>query len=194
MSKEKRGVENISEYLELRQLINLVLDARPLPYYAAYPEERQNLQRRDSALLAWLALTGMRISEVLSIDISQVSEDKRFMYIKNVKILKRRNEHVLRDFIIPKEGATQPLYLLIKYHTQTVKKGPVFNISRSQAWRIIKALTGLWCHYFRSQRLSYLVNKFGGTRAAKFQGIKRSSTVDHYYKGGIDQVKEDLIE
>ena len=195
MNKEdKRGVDDIAEYLELRQVVNLVLDAKPLPYYGAYPQERENLRRRDSALLAALALTGLRISELLSVKKEQVVEDEQFLAFKNVAIKKRRKEHILRDFYMPKEGATQPLTLLVNNHTQTVKKGKVFTISRSQAYRIINGMTGLWCHFFRSQRLSYLVNKFDGTKAAAFQGVKSPATIAHYYKGGIEQHKEQLIE
>ena len=57
----KRGVNDIHEYYALAAIVDIVIKAEPLPYiYEPWKRDR------DRALLAFLACTGMRISEALS--------------------------------------------------------------------------------------------------------------------------------
>jgi len=185
--KCKRGVNDIADYLELRQIINLVLDAEVCYYW------QPSLAVRDMGLLAALALTGMRISELLSVEKARVDVQKEAVWIRNVKILKRRKEPVYKDFFMPREGVLAPLTDLFIKHLDQVKKGRVFDISRGRAWQIVKASTGKWCHFFRSQRLSFLVNKFRSTViVGDMQGIKKPDTVAHYFKGGADHYQKEL--
>lgn len=185
--KCKRGVDDIADYLELRQIINLVIDAKI--FHSWLPE----LEIRDRALLAALALTGMRISELLSIEKARVNVSKSEVWIKDVRILKRRGKPIYKDFYMPREGVLGPLTEIFLRQVNRVKKGPVFDIGRCQAWRIINNATGKWCHYFRSQRISYLVNKFRSTViVGDMQGIKKSDTIDHYFKGGQKHFTEEL--
>jgi len=88
----------------------------------------------------------------------------------------------------------KPLASLVMAHYRNVDAGdPLFDMSRQRAWQIIKYMTGKWCHYFRSQRISFLVNKIRSTAAvAGMLGIKKSSTIDHYYKGGWNQFRTEL--
>ena len=190
--KCKKGVNDIVDYLELEQIIHMITDAQPIPYTLCAVQNR----RRDYALLSFLALTGMRVSEALSIWKRQVNlEDSGWVEIRNVKILKRRKEPILKDFGIPREGVLKPLTDLFLAHYSTLKGNNmrVFNINRTTAWRITMFMTGKWCHFFRSQRISFLVNRFRSTViASDMQGIKSPSTIAHYYKGGWSHFKEDL--
>lgn len=187
----KRGVNDIYEYYELETMVDIVKKAKPLPYVFE-PRKRD----RDKALLALLTCTGLRISEALSVEVEQFNFDTAdFVEIRRVKIKKRRKETTFRNFPLPKVGQLAPLTQLVMNWYSQVKKGPLFDIGRQRAWQIINDMTGKWCHFFRCQRISYLVNKFrDGTVAAKLQGIKKSSTIDHYYKGDWKFLKEELKE
>ena len=186
--KCKRGVNDIADYLELRSIINLVMDLEPHYYW----EPKKNV--RDVALVAALAETGMRISELLSIEKASVNVQKDQVLLRNVKILKRRKEPIFKDFYLPREGVLGPLTEIFIQHLDNVKKGPIFDISRGRAWQIVAGLTGKWCHYFRSQRISFMLNeaRLDGHVVARIQGIKKSSTIDHYSKGGAEQFKDAL--
>lgn len=186
----KRGVADISDYVELRNLIDKVERAKPIPYLL-----ESGKQVRDRALLAFLAATGMRISEALSVKREQLelSHDPDFVVVKDVRILKRRKETIFKDFVLPRKGVLKPLTDLVLEHVRTKNKGPLFDIGRQRAWQIVVFMTGKWCHYFRSQRISFLVNRIRSTTAvADLLGIKKSSTIDHYYKGGWGQFKKEL--
>jgi len=190
--KCKSGVKDIHEYYELAAIVDIVMKAEPLKYiYEPWKRDR------DRALLALLACTGMRISEALSVTVEQFDcTNKEDVYINNVKILKRRKEPIFRDFPLPLVGPLEPLTNIIMCYFVTIKKGPLWDISRGRAWQIVVFMTGKWCHFFRCHRLSYLVNKFSGVRAAELQGVKAVSTISHYYKGGFrdKSVKKALHE
>lgn len=192
--KCKKGVNDIADFLELKQIIQMVREAKPIPYTLCAIQNRA----RDFALLSLLALTGMRISEILSIYKRQVHQEMPdFVEIKNVKILKRRKEPILKDFGLPKEGILVPLTDLFLAHYSTLKGKNIrlFDINRTTAWRIVVFMTGKWCHFFRSQRLSFLVNKFRSTIiVSDMQGIKSPATIAHYYKGGWKHHKQELKE
>ena len=54
-------------------------------------------------------------------------------------------------------------------------------------------MTGKWCHYFRSQRLSHIVNELkSALTTAKVFGIKNPQTIAHYYKTEWEIHKEAL--
>ena len=191
MSKEKRGVNDIHEYYELAAIVDVVIKAKPLSYiYEPWKRDR------DRALLAFLACTGMRISEALSVTVEQFRFDMPdFVEIRDVKILKRRKEPVKKDFFLPLEGILYPLTNMVIAYWKTIKKGPLWDISRGRAWQIVYYMTGKWCHFFRSQRISYLVNKLRSvTIVADMQGVKKSSTIDHYFKGDWKHYKDELKE
>ncbi len=58
---------------------------------------------------------------------------------------------------------------------------------------ILKQMTDEWCHWFRSQRISYLINKLRSAEiAAKLVGVKAPQTIAHCYKGEWKAHKEEL--
>ena len=154
---------------------------------------------RDRALLAFLVLTGMRISEALSVTYFQYDNRRndKFILIKNVKILKRRKEPILKEFPLPKTGMLAELTEIIQKYVKSRDwhiADPLFPIGRHQAWKIINDMTGKWPHYFRSQRISYLMNeqRIQSAAVAKMLGIKQSSTIDHYLKSSWRNYEEEL--
>lgn len=52
-------------------------------------------------------------------------------------------------------------------------------------------MAGKWCHYFRSQRLSHVVNELkSALTTAKVFGIKNPQTIAHYCKTEWEVHKE----
>lgn len=191
LSRGKRGVEDIALYLEPKELVEKVLAAKDLQY-------KQNMEyyrKRDRALLSLLALSGLRISEILSLQTAQfdLESDSEFVIIQDAAILKRRKETIKVDIPLPKEGPLEPLTNIIIDYIECARKGPIFKIGRSRAWQIITQMTGNWCHYYRSQRISFLVNKLRSTDiVSKIMGIKSPQTISHYYKTEWRQHREEL--
>jgi len=205
----KRGVNDIDDFIELKQLIAIVKTVEP--YYEYEPWKRI----RDRALLALLALTGCRISELLSVLKSQVEIQDEWVIIRNILTLKRwkrkyeryldaegiqrkrciwkEREHILVDKPLPRKGILACLTNIFLEYYDIAKKGPLFDISRGRAWQIVNRLTGKWCHYFRSQRISFLVNSIrSDVRVGKMMGIKNVQTLAHYDKGSWEGFKEEL--
>ena len=211
IKKEKRGANDIDDFIELKQLIAVVSTVEP--YYEYEPWKRI----RDRALLALLALTGCRISELLSILKSQVDIQDEWVIIRNILTLKRwkrkyeryldaegiqrkrciwkEREHILIDKPLPREGVLSCLTNIFLEYYDISKKGPLFDISRGRAWQIVNKLTGKWCHYFRSQRISYLIRRIkNSVDVADLMGIKSLQTLSLYYKGGWEHLKDELKE
>jgi hypothetical protein len=54
-------------------------------------------------------------------------------------------------------------------------------------------MTGKWCHYCRSQKISDTINRIRSSDAtSKILGIKNPQTISHYYKGTWEDFKEEL--
>ena len=92
-------------------------------------------------------------------------------------------ETVLNEVPIKKHGVYEPLVEIILEYLDTIKGGKLFTFGRSRAWQIVTALTGKWCHYYRSQKISHLVNtlKGAGEAAGKIMKVE-PGTISHYYK------------
>jgi len=188
--KVKRGVSSIKEYLTPRVLVQEVLGYKDLSW-----NKRINLRNR--ALLCLFVLTGLRASELINLTKEQFDfkEDPEFIVIKNIFVLKKRKETVLNDLAIAKSGGYSPLVKIVLEYLDTIKEGKIFDISRPRAWQIITAMTGKWCHYYRSQRMSWLVNTLKGGASATGKIMKVTpSTVNHYYKSAWKNHKEELKE
>jgi len=205
----KRGVNDIDDFIELKRLIAIVKTVEP--YYEYEPWKTI----RDRALLALLALTGCRISELLSVLKSQVEIQDEWVIIRNIFTLKRwkrkyekyldekgiqrkrciwkEREHILVDKPLPREGVLACLTNIFLEYYDIAKKGPLFDISRGRAWQIVNKLTGKWCHYFRSQRISFLCRKINNAvEVSDLMGIKNLQTLKGYYKGGWEHLKQEL--
>lgn len=187
----RRSVKDIPEYLNPKQIVDLVENAKPVHYKT--PIEYYRI--RDRALLALLCLTGLRIGETLRLERRQfdVDSDAEFIIIRDVEISKRRKDIVKIDVPLPKVGVFEPLTMMILDYLTRVKRGRIFKIKRCRAWRIINDMTGKWPHYFRSQRISFLVNKIrSAVTVSRIMGIKSLQTVTHYYKSEWNEHRDAL--
>jgi len=210
LQKRKRGAADISDYIELQNLVAQIVKLKPHKYNV----QNEKKQCRDRALLALLAATGLRISEALSIEtrMFNLTGYTGFIVIEGVQILKRWNrryevnpetkkkkcvekwrQNIKKDFPLPKTGVLKPVTDLIMAQYRAVKKGRLIDLRRRQAYEIVNEMTGKWCHYFRSQRISYLVHKIRGTvPVADIMGIKAPQTIAHYYKGKWREYEEEM--
>ena len=156
------------------------------------------LELRNKALLSMLTMTGLRISEILHLTTDQIflddPNDPGFLIIKNILVLKKRKKRILNEMGIKKDGVYKPLIDILTQYLEQIKPGKLFNISRWYAWQIIKNITGKWPHYYRSQKMSNLVNTLKGAADATAAIMKvEARTVSHYYKSSWRDHKEELI-
>lgn len=88
--------------------------------------------RKDiGALALTLALTGMRVSEALSLTAVNLQLDAGFITVRSLK--KRRQIHV-------REIPAPPFLFEVLGELAAASDGVLWPISRSQAWRLVKAM------------------------------------------------------
>lgn len=189
--KTKRGVDDIPEFKNLDEVVEMVLNAKPIPYTF----DREEKQRRDKALLAMQPLTAARISEILALQKYQFDETAKpgFVVIREMIVLKRRKK-VTIDKPLSKTGILAPLTNLVmkQVHATKGKHDFVFDLGRHRAWEITRQMTGLWCHYFRSQKFSFLINKtkLKEGQVAHDHGVANIQTMHHYHKSNWEDHPE----
>ena len=179
---QHRTVKDIPEYLDPEQVHQrYIVEATQIPYARSI----RRLRIRDKALVAFLYMTGLRISEALSVLKRQVYWDlePNFVLFKGIKILKHRKKVVFRDKAVALDGAMKPFVDVFRQHYERVKRNhALFEVGRARAFRIVRALTGEWPHYFRSQHISYLVNycELSTLMVADIMGIANVQTLRGY--------------
>lgn len=191
--ESRRRLADIDRYLSPQEVFSLSCRGKTWPY----KRDKAFYVKRDRGLVSLLYLSGLRINEVLRIKKSQFSyEDPDFVVIEDVKISKRKKRTIQTEGI-PVIDVPLPLAVedrggefQLGYFTEVilsyvdVAEEDLFKISTARAWAIVKHMTGKWCHYFRSQRISHLINKLrSDVITAKIVGIKSPATISHYYKG-----------
>lgn len=194
----RRTLKDIKRFVDPIAIYRMIVDA-PIWMY------KRNLSffaKRDRALLSLLYLTGGRINEVLRLRKSQFSfDDPEFIVIKDYEISKRKKQTIQKegipkiDFPLPRVGTFQPFTELVLDYLELTHqfKDKLFRFGRCRAWVLVKYMTGFWCHYFRSQKLSYAVNLFKSALiTAKIHGIKSPQTIAHYYKTEWTLHREEL--
>jgi len=196
-AEARRTLAYIDRYLDPDEIYNMIMNA---PVWA-YKRKKEFYEKRDRALLCLLYMLGCRINELLMLRKSQFDfSDPEFIIIRNFRISKRKRRTIQRegvpqvDLPLPREGRLSKFTkTILDYYD--VAEERMFNIGRVRAWQIVKYMTGKWCHYFRSQRLSYLVNTLrSATATAKIMGIKNPQTITHYYKGEWQLFRKELKE
>ena len=162
-------------------------------------EQRRNKFRfRDNALCALLFLTSGRINEVLRLTRDQFIEysDPDILLIDQFWVSKRKKGkiHPTPDIPLPRVGTFAPFTALVEEYLDLLEPDEIlFTFTTSRAWSIVKHKTGLWCHWFRTQSLSYQVNLLrSATAVARQRGIENPRTIMHYYRGEWEQFKEEL--
>ncbi len=141
---------------------------------------------RDRALFATLYLTNSRVSEIVK---RMKKRQILFTELKGKKVLlftelwtQKNPDHPLRTVpvIIEKE---QELVKVISLYISLYKDSEIlFNISRQQAWYLMKRLCGQRCHYLRHSRITHLVVVFGINPEIirRMAGWKDYQMLEHY--------------
>ncbi len=193
--KEKRTLKDIKRY-EPPQKILRVIEESPVWHYKTDLEFHE---KRDRALLALLYLTGGRVNEVLKVKKSLFDfSDRDFIIIRDFEISKRKARTLSRegipkiDVALPRDGSLLNFTeIVMAYYRMSDEK--LFKFGRKRAWAIVNYMTGKWCHYFRSQRISDIINRIRSSDAtSKILGIKNPQTISHYYKGTWEEYREEL--
>lgn len=192
MSKRRSVKKDIKRYLSPQEIFELINNSKEWDYKTL----KELYVIRDKALISVLYLTGGRISEVLKLVFEQLDFSvPDFIIIKDMEISKRRKGSYKPklNFPLPLKGDLGKItnFFIGYYNIVKTKEGRIFPISRFRAHAIIKNNTGLWCHYFRSQWLSFRVNKLKSALiTAQLMGITNPQTLMHYYKTMWEEHKE----
>jgi len=195
--EQRRRLKDIKRFTQPEEIYKVISEA---PAWN-YKRNREVYEKRDRALVALLYLLGCRVNEVLKLRKSQFDFEGKYPYfvvIHDFEISKRKEKTIKakgipkKDFPLPLVGKLAPFTdMVVEYYNCSEEE--MFKIGRQRAWAIVKHMTGKWCHYFRSQRLSYLVNLLrSSTITAKIMGIENSMTIDHYYKTEWEEHEEAL--
>jgi len=162
-----------------------------MDYYAA----------RDRAFIALLYLTKGRVSEVCKVRKDQFDfGESDFVLIRDFEIHKRKKKTLQaegvpkRDIPLPLTGALEKFTKMVLNYYDLCETKRLFTFGRRHALRIVKYVTGKWCHYFRSQGFSDIINrqKVGVFSVARIYGVKNPSTLTHYDKGEWEEHRKEL--
>ena len=139
---------------------------------------RDGLDMRNKALICFIYLTGLRISEVVGLKVKNIppiikkqvstyiQDNMHYLLVSDVFILKRRKGILKRNLPILVEGEDIFLEPIINYINNIGDDLPIFlsergeSITRRHAMRIIEKHTGLFPHYLRHLRATHLVVEF----------------------------------
>ena len=195
----RRTLRSIERYVEPERILQMIEEGRPWPY-------RRNPEyyiTRDKGLMAFIYMMGCRINEAGKVLKDQIDfEDPdypRFIVVKDFKISKRKKKTIRAegipriDFGLPRSGRFSPFTdLFLEWYDLT--PGPeIFKISRVRSWQIIEHHTGKWCHWFRSQRFSWMINRLRSVViVANMFGVKNPATIMHYYKGSWAEHRDEI--
>jgi len=201
VSRSKRGrrtMRDIRVFVPPGEILKLILQGDPWPYR----RDPESYLCRDQALISFIYMMGCRINEALKVFKTQFDweETPGHITVKDFRISKR-TERILRREGIPRIDLGLPLDGLFSPFTDLILKwydlspGPKLfpNLGTRRAWEIVDHHTGKWPHYFRSQRISWMVNKVRSPLiVAEILGVKSPQTLAHYYKTSWKEHIEDL--
>lgn len=199
----KRSVKAVKgkAVMKLPELINCI-NKNQVHY------KNETLNVRDKAIVSLLMLSGLRVSELLKLKLSQFNlEGKDFIIIKDVETLKRGNQ---RDEIpLPKRGQLQVFTnhvedWLIHIPTKDSFVIPTASglgihfhkpLSRQRTHVIVKAITGQFPHYLRMLTESYYGRIFKTNWALKdFMGLTDLRSTEPYVKTDWHDYAEKMLE
>ena len=194
-----------------RRTLNDVYFQRPLEIYQLitskswpYKTNREFYEKRDKALMALLYLTCGRISEVLSLTKKQFDfeSEPNFVIIRNMIVVKRkkkakRKSRAIRDEVpLPKEGPLAPFTRLVLDYLGLIEnpEDKLFNFGRNRAYKIVRYITGQWCHWFRSQGESWFGKVFSNIFALKdYVGVVSAEVLSDYVKTDWREYRKTLL-
>lgn len=189
---------DIKEFLEPEEIYERYFSRAEL---WPYKTRREFYRIRDFALLAVTYYTGARIGEVILLERKQFdmkSAWPEFIVIKNFEISKRKKALLAMgrpkiEIPLATTGRMSIFTSYIEDYLRILEREVLFPFDRTRAYSIIKTMTGKWPHYFRAQRLSYMMNLFRSESiVSELMGIENSRTIKQYYTTEWKQHKEDL--
>lgn len=158
--------------------------------------------KRNKALLAFLYLTGCRISEVVRykkkgaligqpIKKKQIEIRRNELRIYNVRVLKSRIKHKIRVIpILINDLERQFINHFLEYYKGLDNPDTyLFNLSRDWVYRLL-AKEGLFPHWLRHARLTHLVvdYDFNEQQLQKFTGWDTTKTAPVYTHLKVDDL------
>lgn len=149
---------------------------------------------RDKALISALYGLGIRKAELARIKRKQVIIEEEFLVVKDIEILKQKHQKLL-DKAMSFKGRMAPFTrTLWAYIEHKRPEESLFDINKERIWQIVKAKTGMWPHYFRSQHISYLANELGlnTVNLKDLTGHSTTSELQKYAHSTWKQYKEQL--
>lgn len=154
---------------------------------------------RDKAFLSMMWLTACRVGEVVQYSRSfkengkwkkyniaegikkfqvrpEQLEDKWYLVIENVRVLKKRHPD-FKTIAIPEREKEIPFINYIVEYMGTLPNDDdiLFNFSRQRGYQIIRQVTGLFPHFFRTARLTFLCNEYNLDAADLKEWVQWSS-------------------
>ena len=186
----KRTVRSIDQYLTPEEIYFRFIEFDK-------PESMSDkTYLRYQALIALVYSSGLRISDVIRLKRSQFNfkADREFVIVENVAVNKRRKDPIKIEIPLPRVGVFKPFTdVIIQHYKKRRGKELMFPLTRSGAYKAIRKATGKWCHYFRSQDFSYMVNTVRNVFAvARMKGVKNPQSLEPYYRSTWKDHRESL--
>lgn len=149
-----------------------------------YSWNREFLELRDKALISLTYLLCGRVSEILRLKREQFKEHKRFLIVKEYRVLKNKVNPIRDDWALPKQGRLAPFTAIIRQYLNQLPRtrNKVFQIKRARAHQIVKKITGKWLHWFRAMGEAYYMRKVfkDPVKCASALRLRRSDTLIEY--------------
>ena len=194
---KRRTLKDIENYVSPDKILLMIKEGRAWPYKT----RKEFYKKRDRALLVTLYLTASRISETLLLKKDQFNfSDPEFVVVEDFKILKRKKKTLQKEgrpmvnIPFPKVGVLKPFTEMVLDYLP-FSSNRLFPFTRHRAHQLVKYQTGMWPHYFRSQRLSQVINLIKNPDAVgKMFGIKSTNTLTHYYKTSWEEHKNAFLQ
>jgi len=181
------------------------------------PEMREFIfsikNRRDRALVSFLYWTGRRISEALSVTISDIKKTKTAkgedivlvtcMILKKRKYFKRKKDGKMVEkkplFIkTPFPYSDDIAKIYIDYYEQIKKRyktGKIFVITPERAWQIIKEINPkIKPHWFRHNRATHLASVMSAPELTAYFGWSDIKIAMRYIHSQPEQVLGKMME
>jgi len=146
--------------------------------YEKFAEAIAELPIMRQAFLSILFFAGVRVSEALALTLEDVTCSGNTIYIEFFRL---KGSKQTDPVPLPRNSA---LYWLCDKGTVLTRDQRIFPFSRTTAYRLVRKTFGLYPHYFRMNRITWISENFGDAQVYSFTGICAQS-IDHY-RGKVD--------
>lgn len=137
-------------------------------------EQASFFRRRYKAFVLLLYLTGCRVSEILALTPEDFRFTDKFIFVTVHRLKGSTQRH--NTLPLPLDERTKEvktIVLIMPFERR------IFDFSRRTAHRICKRHFGAYPHFFRMNRATQIIRKFGVSYAKTWLGITLKA-MDHY--------------